>query len=142
MNGDLAKLQPYPFEKEHRDVDVGAHSQRLRVEEPAGEHVGRQAADTVEITVTGKGGHAAKPHDCIDTTVLAAHIIVALQTIASRGVDPLKQVVVSICAVETDATASAGTSAPRKVSLLSDAALRLRTLFLRFRYLSSFRSHQ
>jgi hippurate hydrolase len=63
------------------------------------------AADTVEITVTGKGGHAAKPHDCIDTTVLAAHIIVALQTIASRGVDPLKQVVVSICAVETDSTA-------------------------------------
>ncbi|MEI6097679.1 MAG: M20 aminoacylase family protein [Alphaproteobacteria bacterium] len=63
------------------------------------------AADTVEITVTGKGGHAAKPHDCIDTTVLAAHIIVALQTIASRGVDPLKQVVVSICTVATDSTA-------------------------------------
>jgi amidohydrolase len=63
------------------------------------------AADTIEITVTGKGGHAAKPHDCIDTTVLAAHIIVALQTIASRGVDPLKQVVVSVCAVETDSTA-------------------------------------
>ena len=62
------------------------------------------AADTVEITVTGKGGHAAKPHDCIDTTVLAAHIIVALQTIASRGVDPLKQVVVSICTVATDST--------------------------------------
>ena len=63
------------------------------------------AADTVEITVTGKGGHAAKPHECIDTTVLAAHIIVALQTIASRGVDPLKQVVVSICTVATDSTA-------------------------------------
>ena len=63
------------------------------------------AADTIEITVTGKGGHAAKPHDCIDTTVLAAHIIVALQTIASRGVDPLKQVVVSVCAVSTDSTA-------------------------------------
>ncbi len=63
------------------------------------------AADTVEITVTGKGGHAAKPHDCIDTIVLAAHIIVALQTIASRGVDPLKQVVVSICTVVTDSTA-------------------------------------
>ena len=63
------------------------------------------AADTVEIRVTGKGGHAAKPQDCIDTTLLAAHIIVALQTIASRGVDPLKQVVVSICVVETDSTA-------------------------------------
>ena len=46
------------------------------------------AADTIDITVTGKGGHAAKPHDCVDTTVVAAHIIVALQTIASRNVDP------------------------------------------------------
>jgi amidohydrolase len=63
------------------------------------------AADQFDITVTGKGGHAAKPHDCIDTTVVAAHIIVAAQTIASRSVDPLKQVVVSICTVQTDSTA-------------------------------------
>ena len=63
------------------------------------------AADQFDITVTGKGGHAAKPHDCIDTVVVAAHIIVALQTIASRGVDPLKQVVVSVCTVATDSTA-------------------------------------
>ncbi len=63
------------------------------------------AADTIDIIVTGKGGHAAKPHDCIDTTVVAAHIIVALQTIASRGVDPMKQIVVSVCVVETDSTA-------------------------------------
>ena len=63
------------------------------------------AADQFEVVVTGKGGHAAKPHDCIDTTVVAAHIIVALQTIASRGVDPMKQVVVSVCTVATDSTA-------------------------------------
>ena len=63
------------------------------------------AADQFDITITGKGGHAAKPHDCIDTTVVAAHVIVALQTIASRNVDPLKQVVVSVCVVETDSPA-------------------------------------
>ncbi|WP_284164436.1 M20 aminoacylase family protein [Frigidibacter sp. SD6-1] len=63
------------------------------------------SADQFDITVTGKGGHAAKPHDCIDTTVVAAHIIVAMQTIAARNVDPMKQVVVSICTVETDSTA-------------------------------------
>ena len=63
------------------------------------------AADQFEIVVTGKGGHAAKPHDCIDTTLVSAHIIVALQTIASRIVDPLKQVVVSVCTVATDSTA-------------------------------------
>ncbi|HRK41903.1 MAG TPA: M20 aminoacylase family protein [Gemmobacter sp.] len=63
------------------------------------------AADQFEIVVTGRGGHAAKPHECIDTTVVAAHIIVAAQTIASRTVDPLKQVVVSICTLATDSTA-------------------------------------
>lgn len=63
------------------------------------------AADQFDVTITGKGGHAAKPHDCIDTTVVAAHVIVALQTIASRGVDPMKQVVVSVCTVETDSPA-------------------------------------
>ncbi|OYX21078.1 MAG: amidohydrolase [Rhodobacterales bacterium 32-66-9] len=63
------------------------------------------AADQFEIVVTGKGGHAAKPHDCVDTTAVSAHIIVALQTIASRNVDPLKQVVVSVCTVETDSSA-------------------------------------
>jgi hippurate hydrolase len=63
------------------------------------------AADQFEIVVTGRGGHAAKPHECIDTTVIAAHIVVAAQTIASRTVDPLKQVVVSICTVQTDSTA-------------------------------------
>ena len=63
------------------------------------------AADQFDITVTGKGGHAAKPHECVDATVVAAHIIVAAQTIASRTVDPLKQVVVSICTVATDSTA-------------------------------------
>ncbi len=63
------------------------------------------AADQFDIEVTGKGGHAAKPHDCIDTTVVAAHIIVALQTIVSRNVDPMKQIVVSVCTVATDSTA-------------------------------------
>ncbi|NBO20843.1 MAG: amidohydrolase, partial [Rhodobacteraceae bacterium] len=63
------------------------------------------AADQFDIVLTGKGGHAAKPQDCIDTTVIAAHLIIALQTIASRNVDPLKQVVVSVCVVETDSPA-------------------------------------
>jgi len=63
------------------------------------------SADHIDITVTGKGGHAAKPHQCIDATVVAAHIVVAMQTIASRNVDPLKQVVVSICTVQTDSPA-------------------------------------
>lgn len=63
------------------------------------------AADQFDITVTGKGGHAAKPHDCIDTMLTAAQIIVALQSIVSRNIDPLKNAVVSVCTVSTDSTA-------------------------------------
>ena len=63
------------------------------------------AADQFDVVVTGKGGHAAKPHDCIDTTVVASHIVLALQTIASRGVDPQKQVVVSVCSFRTESDA-------------------------------------
>lgn len=63
------------------------------------------AADQFDIVVTGKGGHAAKPHECIDTTLVAAQIIVALQSVVARNVDPLKSGVVSVCVVETDSTA-------------------------------------
>lgn len=59
------------------------------------------AADQFDIHVTGRGGHAAKPHETLDTTVIAAHIVVALQTIASRNADPVKQVVVSVTSFET-----------------------------------------
>ena len=58
------------------------------------------AADRFTITIEGKGGHAARPHDGIDTVVVAAHVITALQTIASRNVDPLESAVVSVCSVK------------------------------------------
>ena len=63
------------------------------------------AADQFDIVVTGKGGHAAKPHDTIDPVLVSAQIIVALQSIVSRNLDPLKSGVVSACVVETDSTA-------------------------------------
>ena len=63
------------------------------------------AADHLTITVRGKGGHAAKPQETVDTTVMASHIVLALQTIASRNVDPVEQVVVSITSFETESNA-------------------------------------
>lgn len=63
------------------------------------------AADQFTITVTGKGGHAAKPHETIDTTVIASHIVLALQTIAARNLDPVKQLVVSVTSFETESKA-------------------------------------
>jgi hippurate hydrolase len=58
------------------------------------------AADRFTIHIEGKGGHAARPHDCIDPVVVSAHVITALQTIASRSADPLDSVVVSVCTVK------------------------------------------
>ena len=63
------------------------------------------AADTFEIVVRGKGGHAAKPQIAVDSTLAASHVVVALQSIASRNVDPVEQVVVSVTSFETSSKA-------------------------------------
>jgi len=60
------------------------------------------AADQFEIIIEGQGGHAAAPHEAIDTNLAAAHVVVALQSIASRNVDPVKQVVLSVCTIRSD----------------------------------------
>jgi len=54
------------------------------------------SADELEIVITGKGGHAAKPHGCIDPIVAASACVQAIQSFASRNMDPLHSVVVSI----------------------------------------------
>lgn len=64
------------------------------------------SADEFEIIVTGKGGHAAEPHRAIDTTLVAAQIVVSLQTIVARNVDPLQNVVVTVGTFKTDSEAS------------------------------------
>ncbi|MEE4189770.1 MAG: M20 aminoacylase family protein [Roseobacter sp.] len=63
------------------------------------------ATDLFEIEVEGKGGHAAKPHETVDPTVVASHIILAAQTIASRNADPVGQIVVSVTGIETSSQA-------------------------------------
>ena len=54
------------------------------------------ATDEFDVTIRGKGGHAATPHMCVDPIVVAAHIVTALQTIASRRVSPTDAVVVTV----------------------------------------------
>jgi len=57
------------------------------------------SSDTVIVTVQGKGGHGSAPHLAADPVVAAAHIIVALQTIVSRNVDPREMAVISVGAI-------------------------------------------
>jgi hippurate hydrolase len=58
------------------------------------------AADRIEITIDGRGGHGAHPHAAIDPVLVAGHIITAAQSIVSRNVSPIDTAVVSICAMQ------------------------------------------
>ncbi|MDX8352369.1 M20 aminoacylase family protein [Cognatiyoonia sp. IB215182] len=73
------------------------------------------AADQFEIEIEGKGGHAAKPQETIDTTVVASHVVLALQTIVSRNANPVDQVVVSVTSFET--SSKAHNVIPQRVNL-------------------------
>jgi hippurate hydrolase len=57
------------------------------------------SSDTVVITIEGKGGHGAMPHTTVDPIMVAAHLILALQTLVSREVDPNDMAVVTVGAM-------------------------------------------
>jgi hippurate hydrolase len=54
------------------------------------------ASDTCYIKVKGKGGHAARPHQTIDPVVIMGSLIMSLQTVVSRNIDPLQTSVITI----------------------------------------------
>ena len=60
----------------------------------------------IEITVRGHAGHAALPHLTRDPMVAAAHLLIALQTVVSRNVDPLDSAVLSICTINAGVAAN------------------------------------
>lgn len=95
------------------------------------------ATDQFDITIEGKGGHAAKPHETVDSVVVTANIIMSLQTIVSRNVDPVEQVVVSVTSIESSSKAFnviaqsvriKGTIRTLTVEMRAFAERRLRTL--------------
>ena len=71
---------------------------------PAG-HIGltpgprMAAADRIEITIGGRGGHAAHPHLTVDPVLIAGHIITAAQSIVARNTAPIDAAVVSLCSL-------------------------------------------
>jgi len=80
------------------DIALALHADPL---EPAGvvsysEGLALAASDTIDVIVKGKGGHGAQPHATVDPVVLAARIILDLQTIVSREVNPLDPCVVTV----------------------------------------------
>lgn len=57
------------------------------------------SVDRFQITVSGRGGHGAKPHETVDPVVMASHCVLALQTVVSRLNNPLKPLVLTIGAI-------------------------------------------
>lgn len=58
------------------------------------------AADSFELEITGKGGHGGLPHQAIDAVAIASHVVVNLQTIVSRQLDPLKSGVITVGTIQ------------------------------------------
>lgn len=96
--GARAMIEDGVLEKPTPDLSLGIHlwndlevGQVSVVSGPV-----MSGAGMFEITITGKGGHGAMPHQTADPIVCAAQIIVALQSIVSRNVSPLDTAVVSV----------------------------------------------
>jgi len=100
--GARAMMQDGLFERFPCDQVYAIHNSPETAEGIIGITPGpmQAAVDRIEIVVTGKGGHGARPHNCIDPVLVAAHIITAAQSIAARNVAAIDQVVLSICSVQ------------------------------------------
>ncbi|GES49465.1 amidohydrolase [Rhizobium sp. NBRC 114257] len=101
VSGAPAMIKDGLFERFPFDVIYGLHNHPGA---PEGTWLLRSgplmaAADTVEITITGKGGHASRPHLTIDPVVVACNLVVSLQTIVARSVDPTQTAVVTVGAI-------------------------------------------
>ncbi|PYF04874.1 hippurate hydrolase [Rhodopseudomonas faecalis] len=55
------------------------------------------STDSIDLRIEGVGGHAARPHNSIDPVLAGAKLVIALQSIVSRSVDPLESAVLSMC---------------------------------------------
>ncbi len=73
------------------------------------------SADELYITVKGKGGHAASPHQAIDPILIASHLVVSLQQIISRNLNPHNPSVLSITAFNAGTTTNV---IPNEVKLM------------------------
>lgn len=90
------------FDRFPCDAIFGLHNQPGY---PAGTFMFRSgafmaASDVAEITIHGRGGHAARPHQSIDPIVVGSTLVLALQTVVSRSVDPLSMAVVTVGAFQ------------------------------------------
>ena len=102
--GAIAMMKDGLFERFPVDEIYGVHNMPGM---PAGQIAMRSGGimaseDNFVIRITGRGGHAARPHMAIDPLLIGAQIVVALQSIVSRSVDPGQSAVLSCTEFMTD----------------------------------------
>jgi len=99
LSGATAMLEDGLFKRFPRpDFALSFHDDDTMPSGTIGYHAGlfRAMSDRVEITVYGRGGHAAMPHNTIDPVVLASRIVLSLQTIVSRENNPAEPIVITV----------------------------------------------
>ena len=96
--GGLAMIEDGLFREFDMQTVWGMHNMPQMDMGEAGVHDGvcMANADKFDMTLTGRGGHAAQPHLCIDPIPCGAAIVQSLQTIVSRRVGPVDSAVVSV----------------------------------------------
>jgi hippurate hydrolase len=97
-SGAQAMIADGLFERFPFDAIFGLHN---HPGEPAGSFLLRPgplmaAGDTVTITISGRGGHASRPHLAVDPIVVAANLVMTLQTVVSRSISPTETAVVTV----------------------------------------------
>ncbi len=96
--GALAMLQTGVFDSEPIEAIFAGH---MHPELPTG-HIGiapgisNAASDSLAIRLTGKGGHGAQPHRCVDPIVAGAALVTQLQSLVSRSVSPIDSAVLTV----------------------------------------------
>lgn len=80
---------------------IGIHDESTLPSGQVGYHAGffRASADTVEVTIFGRGGHGAYPQRTVDPIVIAARAVLGIQTIVSRETNPQSPAVITVGAI-------------------------------------------
>ena len=97
-NGALAMIEDGVLDAPKVDAAFGLHVMNNlpigRIAATGGAIMG--SVDKFDVTIRGKGGHAAMPHEAVDPILAASHVVAALQSMVSRSTDPFEQLVVSV----------------------------------------------
>ena len=99
--GARAMIEDGVLDDPHVDRVYGLHLSSLY---PTGQVLVRPgpvmaSSDSIEVTIRGRGGHGAAPHQTVDPIVTSAYFIAQLQSIVSRNVDPIEPAVITIGAI-------------------------------------------